>query len=87
MSAILGVISMVSLATVVFLAYRLEGNAPAGYGVTGILVTVFSLIGLLLGVVTVREKDRYHFFPWLGIGLNLLALGGISLILYVGAYL
>lgn len=87
MSAILGVISTGSLAAVVFLTYLNGGNAPAGYGVTGILVTIFSVIGLILGIMTVREKDSYHLFPWLGILFNLLALCGISLVLYMGAYL
>ena len=87
MSTILGVISLASLAAVIFLSYLKDGNAPAGYGVTGILITVFSVTGLILGIVTSREKDRYHLFCWLGIIFNLLALGGISLVLYMGAYL
>lgn len=87
MSTILGIISMASMVIVVYLAYRQDGNAPAGYGVTGVLVTLFSVVGLILGTVTLREKDRYRLFPCLGIVFNLLALGGISLILYLGAYL
>lgn len=87
MSTILGIISIVSLLIVVFLTYRKGGNAPAGYGVTGILVTLFSLIGLVLGILTIKEKDRYYLFPGLGIVFNLLALVGIGFILYIGAYL
>lgn len=87
MSTILGIISLVSLVIVVYLTYRQGGNAPTNYGFTGLLVTLFSLIGLILGILTVKEKDMYHFFPWLGIVLNLLALGGISFILYIGANL
>lgn len=87
MASILGVISLASLAAVVFLSYLKGGDAPAGYGVTGILVTVFSVTGLVLGVLTAREKDMYHLFPWLAIVFNLLALGGISLVLYMGAYM
>ena len=85
MSVILGIISLVSLGVVVFLAYRTGGEAAAGYGFTGVLATIFSLIGLVLGAVTVHEKNYYRFFPVAGIALNLLALGMLSLILYMGS--
>lgn len=87
MSTILGIISLTSLVTVIILTYRRDGDALTGYGVTGILATIFSLTGLGLGIATAREKDRYHLFSWLGIFFNLAVLAGVSFILYVGAYL
>ena len=60
------------------------GEVPAGYGVTGILIALFSVIGLILGLRTVREPEKYHFFAWLGMVLNGLALAGISLVVYAG---
>lgn len=87
MSTILGIISIASLITVVFLSYRMDGEAPAGYGFTGILATIFSLTGLGLGIASFKEKDRYRLFPVLGILFNLLAIGSISLVLYMGAYM
>lgn len=87
MSTILGIISMVSIGIVVYLTYRAGGEAQPGYGVTGVLATVFSLIGLVLGILTAKEKETYKLFPGLGILFNLLTLCGISLILYLGAYL
>lgn len=84
MSAILGVISLVSLGIVIFLSYQKQGVVPAGYGLTGVLAAVFSLTGLILGILTVREKDSYHFFPWLGILFNALALGLIGFLVYIG---
>ncbi len=87
MSTILGIISTVSLGIVVYLTYRQGGNATVGYGVTGLLATLFSIVGLTLGILTVRNKEYYRLFPWLGVGLNLLALGSISLILYLGSSL
>lgn len=85
MSTILGTISTVSLGIVIYMTYLQNGIATVGYGVTGLLATLFSVIGLILGVITVREKDYYRFFPWLGIGLNLFSLGSISFILYFGS--
>ena len=87
MSTILGMISLVSMGIVVYLAYTKEGAAPEGYGFTGLLATFFSIIGLALGVNTVQEKESYKLFPWLGTLLNLLSLGFIGLILYVGSRL
>lgn len=87
MSTILGIISSLSLFAVLYLTYAQKGDAPMGYGVTGLLIAIFSMIGLVLGVVTVREKDRYKFFPCLGIFFNLLALLGIALVVYAGMYL
>ena len=87
MATILGVISLASLGIVVFRAYLSAGEATVGYGFTGLLATLFSFVGLCIGIVTVKEKDYYRLFPVLGILLNLMALGGISLILYAGANL
>lgn len=87
MSTILGIISLVSLGIVVVLTGRSGGEAPWGYGVTGLLATLYSLTGLILGITTWREKDYYRIFPVLGTVLNLAALCGISFILYAGVNL
>lgn len=87
MSTILGVISTLSLAAVIYLSSVQAGAIPGGYGITGFLVAAFSVTGLILGIVTAVEKDRYKLFPFLGILFNLIALAGIGLVVYVGMYL
>lgn len=87
MSVILGIISIAALVTVVFFSYRSGGEADVKFGFTGALATVFSLVGVVLGVLTACDKSYYRFFPVLGILLNLAALGGVSLILYAGVNL
>lgn len=84
MSTILGIISVVSLGIVIYLTYKRGGEATMGYGMTGVFAALFSLAGLALGILTVREKDYYRLFPWLGILLNAAALGIIGWILYLG---
>ena len=84
MGTILGVISMVSLVIVVFLAYQKQGDVPVGYGLTGLLATIFSIIGLVLGGLTVRETDNYVFFPWMAVILNGIVLTAIGILLYAG---
>lgn len=87
MSTILGILSNASLAAVIYLSYRNAGDIPAGYGMTGFLAVIFSLVGLGLGVVTARDKEYYRLFPCLGILLNVIALGVLALIIYLATYL
>ena len=87
MAVILGIISLLSLGIVVFKTYQNGGEATVGYGLTGVLATCFSVVGLLLGIVTVRDKSYYRLTPVLAIILNLLAFAFVSTILYVGANL
>ena len=87
MSTILGGISLVSLGIVTYLSYSQGGVMHGGYGVTGVLATIYSLIGLILGILTLREKDIYRIFPVLGTILNVVALGGVSFLLYLGSRL
>ena len=49
MSTILGGISLVSLGIVTYLSYSQGGVMHGGYGVTGVLATIYSLIGLIPG--------------------------------------
>lgn len=83
MSTILGIISNVSLGIVIYMAYLDNGGTEHGYGVTAILAMIFSMIGLVLGVITVKDKDYYRFFPVMGIILNAIALGVVALILHL----
>lgn len=87
MSVILGSISLLSLIAVIYISYLNRGQGGGSVGMTGIFITLFSVIGLILGLATVTERDRYLVFPIIGIVFNVLALGGISLILYAGASL
>lgn len=86
MSTVFGVLCTVSLAVVIVLSYSRDGDIPAGYGFTGVFATLLSLIGLILGTLAVREKDRFKLFGWLGILLNGISLAMVSGILYVAAY-
>lgn len=84
MSTILGVISIMALGSVLYLAYVQKGNAPISYGLTGLLIMLFSLTGFIMGITTALEKDRYKLFPGLGICFNLIALAGIAFVVYAG---
>ena len=87
MATILGIISTISLVAVIYLTYMQGGHAPVNYGLTGLLIVIFSVVGLLLGIVSIMERDRFKLFPAIGIILNSMALVGIGLVVYAGMYL
>lgn len=86
MATILGVISLATLAYAVVTSYLRAGDIPRQYGAAAMLVMIFSFVGIILGVISKTERDRFYLFSYLGIALNLLALVVISVILYAGAY-
>ena len=86
MSTILGIISLVSVWMAVYQTFLAKGNASTNMGVVGFLITVFSIVGVILGYISKNEHDKFMFFPYLGMLLNVVALACISVILYAGAY-
>ena len=86
MSTILGIISLVSVWMAVYQTFLAKGEASTNMGVVGLMITCFSATGVVLGYISQKEVDKFMFFPYLGMVLNILALGCISVILYAGAY-
>lgn len=86
MSTILGTISLATLIYMVVMSYMQEGAVPQQYGTAAFLVTIFALVGVAVGVIARTERDKFYFFSYLGVLLNVLALGIVSIILYAGAY-
>jgi len=85
-SAFLGILSLVSLVLAIHEAFVSRGVALTRYGVVGILCLLFSLAGLVVGIMAKMEQDKFYLFAWIGIITNLLTIIGISFILYAGAY-
>ncbi len=86
MSTILGVLSCVTMSVAIFLSYQNGGESSPRYGAASLLAAVFMLIGMILGVYSTTEKEKFKLFSVLGIIVNVLAFGMLSLILYAGAY-
>lgn len=74
MATVLGTISLVSLAIVVYLTFRNAGTAQPGYGMTGFLAAIFSMVGFVLGALSLKIKDCFRVFPILGTILNLVSI-------------
>ena len=86
-AVILGLISLISLGAAVFGAFRSGGAARNSYGFTGLFAFLYSITGLVLGIVTAVNKNYYKPVPVAGILLNGMSLACIGLILYMGGYL
>ena len=86
MSTILGILSCVTLVTAVYLSYRDGGISSPRYGTAAFLAALFMFVGMILCAFSSTEKDKFKLFTALGILVNILAFGMLSLILYAGAY-
>ena len=84
MSAILGMIAVVSVFLAVYFTYLNEGVAPMQYGCVILLSLLFSIIGMVLGIKAFTEKDIFIFFPIAGVVLNAISIISGGFILYVG---
>lgn len=86
MATILGVISLISLVYITTESYVKAGAVPMQYGAVAFLTMIFAFVGITLGVLSKSERDKFYFFSYLGIVLNVLVLAVLSVILYAGAY-
>lgn len=83
-SLILGLISLVSMGAVVYLAFQEKGATRPGFGLTGLLAVCFTMAGVVLGLVSLRVRDSFQGIGILGILLNLLVLLGTGYLFSLG---
>ena len=86
MSTILGILSDGAIGLAVFSAFKAGGAASARLACAVILALIFSITGLTLGIMSRLEKDRFYFFPNVGIILNSIAIFAVAFILYIGVF-
>lgn len=84
MSTLLGLIAVLSVAAAVYFTYLENGDAPMQYGMVILLSVIYSMIGMVLGVRSLLEKDIFKLFPVMGIVLNVIAVIEGGFILYLG---
>jgi len=84
MSTILGLIAVVSVVVAVYCTYLDKGAAPMQYGMVVLLSVLYAIIGIVIGIRALLEKDIFRFFPILGLVLNGIAILGGGAILYLG---
>ena len=83
-STALGLLAVVSTVLAVYLSFRGRGEANPRYGLAVLFSLLFSLAGLVLGILSHMEKDKFYLFPRIGIVLNGLEIILAAFILYAG---
>ena len=85
MSAILGCLSVGTFTAAVLFTFRDGGQAQVKYAAAAIVAAIFSVAGLVLGIVSSTEKNIFRLFPNLGIVLNAIGVIFTVLILVLGS--
>ena len=85
MSTVLGAVSLFSLFLAVYGTFQNQGEALVKYGMGVLFALLFALTGIVLGIMSKMEEDKFYLFSYLGILLNVLAIAGVGFILYAGA--
>ena len=83
-SAILGCISAITYVVAVYFTYQNGGQALLQYAAAAFVAAIFSVVGLVLGIMSSFEKDIFRFFPNVGIVLNSLTVIFVALVLVLG---
>ncbi|MCL2051267.1 MAG: DUF6142 family protein [Lachnospiraceae bacterium] len=86
MSSILGAIAIITLVIVLYLSYLESGQIPDRYAVAMLIAALLNIIGLVLGLVSYFEKEKFRFFPVLGLILNMISICIIGFIMETGKY-
>lgn len=87
MSTVLGVLANVTLGISIYFSYMNKGEVDARYGTAALLAVIYMTIGAILGAWSATEREKYKMFIVLGIVVNVMAFGMLSIILYAGAYI
>ena len=86
MSTLIGLINVGSISYVVYKTFKAGGEAPDRYASTLVLALFMAFVGIILGLVGKSEYQKFYLFAYLGMVINIIAIGMISAILYAGAY-
>ena len=82
MSAVLGMIAVISMGLSIYFSYLDGGTTKLQYGAAAVLAFFMGIAGEILGLMANAQKDCYRFFPLLGLLLNTIVLFGGVYILY-----
>ena len=81
MSTILGLLSITTFGLSVFFTYKNGGQALMKYAAAAFVAAIFCVAGLVLGIMSLLEKDIFKLFPNLGIILNGLSVAFVIFLL------
>lgn len=87
MSTVFGVLSIITLGSSIYLSYLNKGEINMRHASAAVLAVVYMITGIILGVWSTIEREKFKMFTVLGIVTNVVAFCMLSIILYAGAYI
>lgn len=84
MSTVFGLIAGVSVIYSLYEVFQAQGQAMIRYGMAVLFSLIFALVGMVLGVMSKMEQNRFYVFSWIGMILNALTILGIGFMIYAG---
>ena len=84
--AVLGILSLVTVITVIYLTFLANGDATASYAFAGFLASAFSVAGLVLSILCMNDQYQPHALGWIGLVTNGIALLNMAVVLYFGMF-
>jgi predicted membrane channel-forming protein YqfA (hemolysin III family) len=84
LSVILGSISLLASGTMIYLAYKNNGQAQLRYGGVVFICLFFALAGIILGILSRREPEKFYLTSYLGVVLNGAELVLGFILMYLG---
>ncbi len=78
----IGVVTVLGLLALCIISSRSKGNGGLLLGSLGLVVFVFSIIGFVLAILSIKQKEIHYSFPVVGIMINGIIMT-ICFILYV----
>ncbi|MBQ8189195.1 MAG: hypothetical protein IJZ44_05400 [Lachnospiraceae bacterium] len=84
MSAVLGMVSIISVCLAIYLSYKHAGGMDPKLGAAAFFSLLFAIGGEILGIMARLEKERFYLFPNIGIILNTIVIIIEGFLLYIG---
>ena len=86
-SVVMGVFAILCLVFSIMLTFRSKSPASGNYAVGAFLGFAYAICGLVMGILSGRERDVYVVFPRAGVILNGFALISVCAVVVLGAVL
>lgn len=83
-SAIFGILSGAMLGTILYSSFLQDGNTPIYYGAIGLLSILVTIAGLIIGIQSFFEEDKYYLTSKIGTSINSIILLAWVYIIIIG---
>ncbi|MBP5160033.1 MAG: hypothetical protein ILP10_07010 [Lachnospiraceae bacterium] len=77
-----GVVAVLAYIVLALISQMSGGNAGFSVGVTGFCMAILSIVGFILGLISLRERDIFYAFPIAGI-----VTSGLGMLIYLVSYI